>query len=750
VALLLVVVPVAARAQQSAGQDQLTATTPAVKVVSIPRASRKPALSDFLTGHAPDLLVLSDFRQREPGDGSPASQRTAAYLSYDSANLYVVFVCSDAPGRVRAHMSRREDIFDDDRVAVYLDSFHDHKRAYLFSANPLGIQADALVTDGARTPDYTFDTYWHSEGRLTPEGYIVIMTIPFKSLRFSASEAPRWGFALGRTIMRNGETSFVPHLSLRQPAFVGQFAELRGLEEVAPGRNIQLVPYTTGVGARIANYGFSGYSGQGEFRGGMDAKFVIRSALTLDLTVNPDFSQVESDDPQVTINRRFETYFPEKRPFFIEDAGYFATPINLFFTRKIVDPAFGARLTGRVGQWNVGALAIDDRAAGHALSAGDPMFGHHARIGAARAQRDFGNQSYFGVMLTSRSFGARSNEVASFDTRLRLSPTWFFTGQLVRTLTDSPVTGAFPRPRLNGKGYSAQLSHSDRHLSYTVSYLDLSPEFRSEIGFVPRVDVRQAQNYLGYFWRPENSRILAYGLAATVTTNWDRRGQLQDANSYVQFQMDFTGRTGLTVTRYDAMERYLSRSFEFANTGVSFYANWVKWLYMSGSYAQGGSVNYYPAEGLSPYLGASRNASFNLKLRPRPRVRIEQMYYYSRLAARWQTGWTVGAGVAFNNHLSRTVVHYQFNRALSLRGILDFNGLLANTALFGGDSTKRLTGDLLLTYLLNPGTALYVGVNSNYENFRANASDSALFRSGAPSYLTGRQVFVKLTYRLRF
>jgi hypothetical protein len=476
---------------------------------------------------------------------------------------------------------------------------------------------------------------------------------------------------------------------------------------------------------------------------------VFRDALTLDFTANPDFSQVESDDPQVTINQRYQVYFPEKRPFFIEDAGYFSTPINLFFTRNIVDPEFGSRLTGRVGRWSIGALAIDDRAPGETMRPGDPLYHDHAIIGATRVQRDFGDQSFFGLMFTDRTFGSSSNQVASLDTRIKLSPTWFFTGQVVRTFDHESEPGRMQQD-LKGKGYSASLSHNDRHLSYLASYQDLSPDFRSQLGFIPRVDIRQAQNYLGYFWRPEGKPVLDYGVSGTVSSNWNRQDRLQDLNSYLQFQMDFIGNTGLSVTRYDAYEAYLNRGFRYGTSGATFYANWLKWLYIYGSYTRGAGVNYYPAAGVDPFLGNSRSASFGFKLRPKPRLRIEESYYFSGLGTRPEFASSFNRSNVFDDHLSRTTVNYQFTRALSVRGILDYHALLSSPLLFGQRTTKQLTGDILLTYLLNPGTALYLGYNNRYENlaFGPNQSPS-LIRFGAPTYLTGRQIFVKLSYRIR-
>ena len=756
----LVLAPIQTRAQSTRnparGSAVPGATSPPTNVpepsrnLRIPRVSRPPRLQEFLDGTAREAeAVITDFRQREPGDGTPVSQQTVAYLSYDTDNLYLIFVCKDEPGKVRAHMSKRDDIADDDSVGIYLDSFRDRQHAYYFSSNPLGIQSDGLIADGNQAPDTTFDTSWQSEGKLTPDGFIVWMAIPFKSVRFPHDEDQTWGIALTRSMLRTGETAFWPYVTDRKASFLDQFADLEGLNLISPSHNLQLIPYVTGAGARIPNADANSYRTDRNFRAGLDSKIVIRNALTLDVTINPDFSQVESDDPQVTVNQRYEVYFPEKRPFFIEDAGYFSTPIDLFFSRQIVDPEFGTRLTGRIGRWSVGALAIDDRAPGKVLQFTDPLFGDHAVIGVTRVQRDFASQSQFGVMYTNRTFGSTSNQVASLDTRLKLSPTWFLSGQIVRTFDHQTGTSE-TSTRLQGKGYSAILSRSDRHLTYTGTYVDLSPEFRSQLGFVPRVDIRQGTNYLGYFWRPEGKTVLAYGLSETATSIWNHLGKLQDSNSNLQFQADFRGRTGFTVNRYDAYEYYLIRGFRYATTGGSFYANWLKWLLISGSYAQGTGVNYQPAAGLDPFVGTSRNGSFSLQLRPKSRIRIEQSYYYSRLGTSQGFEPAGAQPVVFTNHLSRTKINYQFTKAWSLRGILDYDPLLANSALFGQQTTKPLRGDVLLTYLINPGTALYLGYDSSYSNLTPDLNlPQSLVPFGPPTYLTGRQIFMKLTYRLR-
>src|SRR5262249_47684402 len=234
--------------------------------------------------------------------------------------------------------------------------------AYEFFSTPLGIQADGITTEG-QGDDFSFDTVWESRGRLTETGYVVSMAIPFKSLRFPPASGPQtWGISLLRGIPVNNEQSFWPGVTRKLSGFATQFADAHGLEGISPGRNLQFIPYGTFTGARFLDGG--AFHTDALARAGADARVGARDAVTFDFTVNPDFSQGESDEPQVTVNQRFEVFFPEKRPFFLENAGYFQTPITLFFSRRIGDPQFGGRVTGRAGRWAIGGLPIDRRPPG--------------------------------------------------------------------------------------------------------------------------------------------------------------------------------------------------------------------------------------------------------------------------------------------------------------------------------------------------------------------------------------------------
>lgn len=717
----------------------------------ISRAARPPVIEDFLQKGKASLpgTEINDFRQRAPNDGEAVTQPTSAYVSYDAANLYIAFVCRADVGQIRARMAKREDIQNDDLVSVTLDTFNDRRRAYVFTSNPLGVQLDSIATEG-QGDDATFDTLWYSDGRLTGDGFVVLMTIPFKSLRFSDNSAQSWGIALGRTIAYKNEEAYFPHITQRKQGFIQQAAQLEGLEKISGGRNIQIIPYYVGSIERTPNY--SGDNARNfrtnrELRAGLDAKVVLKNAYTLDLTINPDFSQVESDEPQVTVNRRFENFFPEKRPFFIENAAFFQTPENLFFSRRIIDPQFGARLTGKKGGWALGALMIDDKAPGRWFLEEEPEYGKRAFIGALRVQREFAEQSAVGVMLTNYNFGSETNRVISLDSRIRLSENWSFTGQVIRSATRERGGSRFA-----GTAYFAGLSRNGRKLNYDISYTDRSPGFNARLGYIPRVDIRQLDQSLSYRWRPNKNGVVSYGTGGFVSGNWNHAGQLQDWFANGSFNIEFVGLTGVEVNRSQSYELVANRGFDTDNTRISFYSDRLSWLGVYASYYWGRGINYTPSTNLNPFSADSSGGNFEIAFRPSRRFSFQQNYIYSHLIARSGDlpGLTRRENV-FYNHIFRSKLNYQFNREWSLRAIVDYNAVLPNESLIGLERTKQLTADILLTYMLNPGTAIYIGYSDLYENVLfIPGSSPSLARAGMPFNSTGRRIFIKMNRLFRF
>jgi hypothetical protein len=721
--------------------------TPTIK---IPHVSRAPKLEDFLNGSPREAeTVITDFRQFDPGDGNPVSQPTTAYLSYDDKNLYVIFVCKDDPTKIRSRKARRDDLLSDDRVTLTIDTFHDHRRSYWFDTNLYGIQMDGITTDGV--DDLSFDTLWYSGGRLLADGYLVYEAIPFQSLRFPNTENQTWGIALGRFIGRNNEFSWWPYISRRLlPSWTGQFAHLEGLKKVSPGRNLQFIPYGMFSTSRFLDSPPSGVPAirtENDGRIGLDAKAVLKDAFTLDVALNPDFSQVESDEPQVTVNQRYEVFFPEKRPLFIENAAFFNTPEQLFFSRRIADPQFGVRLTGKYGRWAVGALAADDRAPGRIISAADPDFGRHAADGVVRVAHEFGLDSHIGMFASTFDFAGSSNQVYALDTRVKLRPNWYVAAQAIGS-----DARQLDGQRFAGPAYVAELTHMNRKVTYQARYTDRSPGFRAELGFIPRVDIRQMQHTFSYLWHPEGKRILSYGPQVDATMDWNHAGQLQDWEVAPQFMLELTRLTTMGAKHSESYELYRNIGFRKQQTTGFFDSQWTRWFAVNSSFSQGKGVNYYPAPGVRPFLAAASEGALGLTLRPTPQIKWDQTYLYSRLAT--MPGGVpepaTGLPVVFTDHILRSKVNYQFNRALSLRLILDYNAALPNGSLVSLERSKRVGGDLLFTYLVHPGTALYLGYSDTYENLLLNpAVPPYLVRRDGPGMSVGRQFFVKVSYLFR-
>jgi hypothetical protein len=744
----------------------------------VPRVARPPELEDFLdmepkNGMEDQMVKVEGFLQRVPSDGQPGSQRTLAYLGYDQKNLYVVFVCFDTePDKLRARRVSRENIFGDDLVSIDLDTFHDQRRAYIFAVNPLGIQNDSIWTEGQGF-DGSFDTVWDSKGRLTPHGYVVWMSIPFKSLRFPAQRRQTWGVILNRDVPRLNEETYWPHYSSRIEGRLNQTARLEGLEDISPGRNIQLIPFGVfrtfraldtrdPLAPRFAE-------DHADPDAGLDAKFIFRDSLVLDVAVNPDFSQVESDEPQVTVNQRFEVFFPEKRPFFLENANYFVTPIDLVFTRRIGDPSLGVRLTGKTGPWALGAFVIDDEGPGKRILRHDPLHGRRAYYGIVRLSRDVFQQSTLGLIYTDREFAGASNRVGGLDGRFKLSENWVFRFQGVASTTRclTPEVRAriffFPADacrfddplRLTGPAYDAQITRSGRQLNYNLEYNDRSDGFRTAPGFLLRPDIRRVGQQVGYAFRPEGKWLISWGPFFNTEAVFDHSGTRLDLTQDNSITFEFVGQTEVGALYNWDRERLRPRDFpvlveneDFSRNrkGVFFSSSYFRSMSFSGQYTWGTRINFVPAAGDPPVLSNVATGQLGLTLRPTTALRVDNTYIFARLTDR------VSDANIFQNHILRSKWNYQFTRELSARVILQYNSVLSNPTLTALPHTKNFNADFLVTYLVHPGTVLYVGYNGNAQNLDLipTSSGAEIVRPRDRFVNDARQFFVKFSYLFRF
>ena len=780
-ALTLVFIAVAgcvfpARAQQTpqSAPAKSQPPDPTSRLLRSPHLQQGPKFEDFVNMSAEStvaesMLKIDHFIQRDPTDGAPVSQKTIVLMGYTDKNLYVVCLCFDAErDKIRARRTRRELINDDDQFGFVLDTFHDKQHGIFFYVNPLGIQQDG-IWDEIGMPDYSFDMLWNSEGKLTPQGYVVWLEIPFRSLRFSPNDQQTWGIFLERDVRRNNESAFFPPISSNVQGFLSQEGDLTGLANISPGRNLQFIPYGSLRGFRDlddrdpAHPFFTGKHLQG--RVGLDAKVVIKNALVLDATVNPDFAQVESDDPQITVNQRFEVFFPEKRPFFLENSSFFNTPVNLLFTRRIVDPGYGVRLTGKVGPWALGALFADDRFPGRAVPQHDPLAGAKAYFGVLRLSHDLGKESSVGFIYTDRELNSSPlticssnactidmNRVGGIDTKLKLSSKWLLTAQALMSFTRKNDGTHY-----GGSSYEYYLARDARNLHYDANYSDTTQKFQTEAGFFRRPDIRRLENFARYSLRREGKKLQSHGPSMFSENTWDHSGTRLNWFDNVNYRFLFERQTLFGAFVNFSHERLrpidfspgtlsANQDYPHFHRGFFFDFGYFKPVFLSGEISWGKETNYAPFSG-PPVLARSNSVTLFATIRPITGLTIDNSYLFQRL----RTDLT-GASI-FNNHIIRSKWNYQFNRELSLRVIGQYSAVLANSSRSSLFSRKNINADILFTYLLHPGTAVYVGYNSNLQNL-----DPTLHRDVNNNILPirccyindGRQFFVKISYLFRY
>ncbi|MGE5736492.1 MAG: DUF5916 domain-containing protein [Acidobacteriota bacterium] len=751
--LLVACVALAAAAASAAPETSKFGT------IAIPRIDIAPKLEDFVEmkpspAFEGKLASVSGLIQRVPTDGAPSTQRTDVYLGYDSKNLYAIFVAFDTePSKIRARLSRREDIFDDDSVEIMLDTFHDHRRAYSFLVNPMGVQADALWTEDVGF-DFSFDTIWESQAKLTERGYLVWMAIPFRSLRFASNDPQTWGIILNRGLPRSNEDTFWPPYSSRIQGRLNQEGAATGLSSISPGRNLQFIPYGIFRSFRELDLRdpnrpvFDQRHAYGRL--GLDAKSVLKDKFVLDATINPDFSQVESDEPQVTVNQRFEVLFPEKRPFFLENSNYFNTPINLVFTRRIVDPKYGLRLTGKDGPWAVGLLMADDASAGETIPRSDPNASKHAYFGIGRVSYDLGRQSNVGAIFTDREFAGSYNRVGGIDGRLTLNTNWVttFQGVVSSTLNTDGTYQAGPAAEVTAQ-------RQGLHFTYNFDYSDRSNGFVTEPGFDPQPDIHNIVQHFQYTFRREGSTLISWAPIFDTYETFDHGGNHLNSGFSPAMQVELKGQTYITLLYAKEME--LLRPKDFAvlpannryvrhTTEVTVNTNYYRAVSLKMDVRWGTRINYDAPTGRIPFLAGRTSVNTTLTVRPSRKLRVDNTYILFRLHDR-----TGGVG-SMNNHIIRSKLNYQFTRALSFRFIGQYNSLLTNPTFTSLQTAKDFNADFLVTYLLRPSTAIYVGYNTNRENLLnplAADIDGNLLRG--PRYINdGRNFFVKASYLLRF
>ncbi len=733
----------------------------------VPLLTQGLHLDDFAgmeprAGLREELTEITGFTEKEPNNGKPPSEKTDVWLGHTLTALYVVFVChDDRPALIRGHLARRENILHDDYVSVLLDPFQDRRKGVLFAMNPAGVQADASWTEGDR-PDYSYDQVWESEARTTRDGWLALFAIPFQSLRFRPG-TQGWGVVFERNLPRNSETDSWPAISSNISGVLSQEGTLEGIEGVTGSHNVQVNPYVLAQNEHSLNNldPTQPYFSTRKLEGtaGGDIKAIVHDSIVLDATINPDFSQVESDQPQFTVNQRYPVYFPELRPFFLENANYFATPIDLLYTRKVVHPDFGGRVTGKVGKTNLGFLAIDDRQPGDAVSKNDRLYKKRAVYSVGRISQDIGKNSSVGVMYTDQEFGNSFNRVGGIDFNARISDKWNATGQFVESSTKL-LDGSY----LAGPASTLELTRSGRSLFLDNTFQDFSTGFQSQTGFIQTNNIRQDSNHFNYRWFPKNSGVIqSINLEGNTQLAWDHQGNrlyryISDdlafllARNTVIAPLLIQNSDSLGPGSYTALTR--TRNFAENQVGIVFRSAPVRQLSFNVVSLYGGNVNYNPVAGEPPSLLHQNFLQAQVTIQPISSLTIDNTYLLDRDRS-------AADGIfALENQTMRTKINYQFTKAFSARVIVEYDSLHANPLQTSLIRTKQVATSALLTWLPHPGTAIYIGYNNDLQNLDhvfckqlaglgCDPRQPILQRSN--HYLNdGRQFFVKASYLLRF
>jgi hypothetical protein len=772
----------AGNSSESSGSDGAIMPVRRRETIVIPRLDAAPKLADFLGSNvrsaaAAQMLRISGFVQRYPEDGSRPSEGTVAYLGYTHDAFYAAFICRDSqPRTIRAHMLARDAQSDDDDVFVMLDTFHDQRRAFLFQSNALGIQTDGLYSEQTGY-DFSFDTVWDTWGKRTPQGYVVLMRVPFASLYFANAEPGEmrtWGIVLGRNVSRTNESDYWPQSRHDIAGRLTQDMAVEGFADIERGQNLQFEPYSLARNMRQLNSvdpvnpffeskPFQAYTG-------LDAKFILHHSLVLDTTVNPDFSQVGIDNP-ATPNQRFPPYYAEVRPFFIENSSYFQTPISLYYTDNIVKPQFGARLTGKAGPWAMGVLSVDDRSPGQLVPASDPNANGRAEFYTARVNRDIGKLSDVGLIYADREYVGSFNRAGGFDYRARFGKAWTLTGQAVTSQTKN-LSNNTPGEQYcenyaltcSGQAYYQQVSYSDLHWGWWLAYNDNSAGFVTDTGFFQRPDVREPNGRIAYTFRPAQGAILSHGPSLYAERIWDHTGVPLDAYVNPSYSVTFKGRTTISGWAQLGQDRLrpidyqaLAGNVEYPSNqaGFNVYTSPVPYLAIGGGYYQGSAINYSPPGGHGPGPVDVAAPNVNVEVKPFGGADLQNSYVYTHFTD------PATGNVVYDNHELISRWNYQLTKAASFNLIGQYIATLPHAEYTDAANSKTLFADALFTYMPHPGTALYVGYIGNFANLdralctreqdgMCNPADPILPPTGSSLMNDGKNLYVKMSYLLRF
>jgi hypothetical protein len=649
-------------------------------------------LDDSIWKSAPSVTGFKTFH---PDFGIDMPERTIVYMAYDRENLYFGFRCYDSqPEKIKASIARRDTIRSDDWICINLDSFNDQQSLYALYINPLGIQTDSRYAGGRE--DFSQDFVFYSAGQIDEEGYIVEIQLPFKSIRFANKQTVEMGVIFERRISRESTHGTYPALSPDKGMFFLTQMKPMMMEDIKHYTLFELLPAVTLNQRQYAEEGdlnitdrFSDLS--------LTGKYGITSKLILDATYNPDFSQVESDAGQVDVNLRYDLYFPEKRPFFLEGKENFNfggsspdDPLSeVVYTRNIVDPLAGVKITGKIGTKNtIASLFSLDESPSYSGDA--DITGKYAMFSILRYKRALSEDSYLGAFFTSRDLKKHSNRLVGPDGQIRLSPSSILGFHLFYSQNKDDAESE----NFNGHALGLDYLYATRKLDIKLGIKEISKNFDTESGYLTRTGLAMISGSVAPKFYP-NSKVLQRIDPVIYSSQLkDQFSNIWETYNGLFLTFFLLRSTRLVLTSNYSTEVYLDRKFNTSGWGARGFSQITKQFTLRLLYRNGKSI-YYSED---PYQGRGTRAGGQLTFQPSEKISLSVNLTNTDFFR------DSNSLKIYDYTILRTKLTFQMNKYLTFRGIVEYN-----------DYNKTLLTDFLVSFLYIPGTVLHLGYGSLYE-----------------------------------
>ena len=656
-----------------------------------------------------------------PDFGKEMQEKTIVYYAYDRENLYFAYRCYDRePSKIKASVTARDTINRDDWICLNLDTFNDQQSLYALYVNPLGIQGDSRFEEGQE--DFTIDVVWYSAGRIDAEGYSIEVRIPFKSIRYRHREPVEMGIIFERSISRFSESGTYPALDpARGFDFLTQTRPLHFMD-IQHYTLLEILPAVTHGQTSLIEQG-SLEPQKAETDLGLTVKYGLTSQLILDGTVNPDFSQVESDAGQVDFNLRYALFYPEKRPFFLEGREKFTlaateagNPLeSVVHTRTIVDPFLGFRLNGKVGPKDTIAsiYALDELAPG---SANDDA---HATI--ARYKHALRDDSFIGGLWTGRFEGSRYNAVAGSDAHIRLNPSSYFAYHALVSRTKS----AGGSDGVGGHALGLQYYYQTRDRLFEITFQDLGKDFLTETGYLTRNGLTRLKVGLLPMIYPKSRTFLRIDPLFHTINIRDKFSGLYETYNTFDLRLILPRNTTLTAgVRYQT-EVFLGQRFGRSGYRLIGTSQITKQLLLNTRYVYGQKIRYVG----SPYQGRGSDALLSATYLPSEKLHFSLSLTYSDFIL------SANGLKEYDYTIIRSENTYQVNKYLFFRAIVEYNSF-----------RKRMMSDLLASFTYIPGTVVHIGYGSFYDKIEWREGQ---YEPSDRFLETQRSFFFKVSYLWR-